>query len=656
MIHIDLKDFQYIINYEYVAILIMIIMLGYMIFEKLLKFRRSRIFNSSIILSIISTSIDIIKSYLVNTIIKDPSVGESMITVINVLQTLYLLLLFVSIFGFLTYIAFITCGLEYIHRKTIRKIMFYVPEMLLLIITFLNFFSPTVLRFSFDNGIFFNVNIPGIFVSVSLSMIYLIYSIILMFKYRKIFEKKQVATITFVVPLMAVGFVTQLIVPKLLILSFMIAICIILVLTVLESSEDMIDDNTKMYNEEELIKVVKKCYFSHEGKSIVLIKMGNFKDLMKSYNMVDIFNYTRETTIVMNKFKKANSLKFEMYSLNNGYYAFVGNNDYNVNFRTEDLLDYVYSIGICPDFIPDYEICYIRLTEDFENSDEAINFINNYRDIISFDSNFTKYSLVKDEKDLNIKNHLEQIIDTALKENEFQVYYQPIYSIKEKKFKTAEALVRLISKKYGFISPGSFIPYAENTGRITEIDSFVMEEVFKFVSSPTFEELGLDYIEINLSIAECVQNNLISRIKTLLDKYNVNPSRINIEITESYDTDEQRKINKNLNKLVELGFRLSLDDFGTGYSNISRFSTMPISIIKIDKSLVDKSIDEDIKKVLDYSFKLVNELDKETVIEGVETLDQLERFKEYGATFIQGFYFSKPLDYNNYVDFVKNNN
>ena len=95
-------------------------------------------------------------------------------------------------------------------------------------------------------------------------------------------------------------------------------------------------------------------------------------------------------------------------------------------------------------------------------------------------------------------NHLEHIIDTALSENEFQVYYQPIYSIEDKKFKTAEALVRLISKKYGFISPASFIPYAENAGRIEEIDSFVMEEVFKFVSSDIFETLGLEYIEINL--------------------------------------------------------------------------------------------------------------------------------------------------------------
>ena len=182
-----------------------------------------------------------------------------------------------------------------------------------------------------------------------------------------------------------------------------------------------------------------------------------------------------------------------------------------------------------------------------------------------------------------------------------------------------------------------------------------MEEVFKFVSSPQFDELGLDYIEINLSMAECANKILVERIKKLKDKYNIDTRKINLEITESFDLNDQAEISKNLNKLVDMGFELALDDYGTGYSNINRFSTLPISIIKIDKSLVDEFEDESIKKILGFSFDLVKELDKKTVVEGVETEAQLKFFEKQGADYIQGYYFSKPLDFKKYVEFLKNN-
>ena len=183
-----------------------------------------------------------------------------------------------------------------------------------------------------------------------------------------------------------------------------------------------------------------------------------------------------------------------------------------------------------------------------------------------------------------------------------------------------------------------------------------MEEAFKFVSSTVFKMLGLSYIEINLSMAECVSPSLVRRIRELMIKYNVDPSHINMEITESFEASDLEMINENLKKISEMGFRLSLDDYGTGYSNINRFRSLPISIVKIDKSLVDESEDEGIKKILDYSFNMVKDLNKETVVEGVETKEQLDRFIGLGADFIQGYYFSKPLDFDKFIDFIYQKN
>ena len=168
--------------------------------------------------------------------------------------------------------------------------------------------------------------------------------------------------------------------------------------------------------------------------------------------------------------------------------------------------------------------------------------------------------------------------------------------------------------------------------------------------------LGLSYIELNLSMAEIINPIFIKRVRELMLKYNVNPDNINMEITESFESSELGIINDNLRKLTDMGFKLSLDDYGTGYSNINRFVSLPISIVKIDKSLVDESENEGIKKILDYSFTLVRSLNKETVVEGIETEEQLNRFIEFGADFIQGYYFSKPLDFDKIVEFLYKNN
>ena len=384
---------------------------------------------------------------------------------------------------------------------------------------------------------------------------------------------------------------------------------------------------------------------------------SNFSELRKTYDYVEVYKYCSLVTGKINEFKSTNGLVFTTYSLNNGYYAFVFNRvdlfDVEVN---NNLIKAIYMIPACNDYYPTIERCLIEIPNDFNSVNEVTKFVNNYRQAISFKNDFTKYSDVSNDHNLIISNNLDQIIDTALKEKEFKVYYQPIYSVEKKRFISAEALVRLVSHKYGFISPGSFIPFAEKTGRIEEIDLTVIEEVFKFVSSTVFKMLGLSYIELNLSMAEIINPIFIKRVRELMLKYNVNPDNINMEITESFESSELGIINDNLRKLTDMGFKLSLDDYGTGYSNINRFVSLPISIVKIDKSLVDESENEGIKKILDYSFTLVRSLNKETVVEGIETEEQLNRFIEFGADFIQGYYFSKPLDFDKFVEFLYKNN
>ncbi len=659
MITNDLTNFKYVTNFQYVAVLVMVMMLIYLMIEKLLFLKRSRLFFVVIILSIISTVFDITRAIYINRAIEvfdsNRVIYTGLITSSNVLVTFYSLTLSVALLAFLLYLTDITCGLDYMHSNKLRFILFYFPTITMFGILFANFFTCTFFRYEFTNKLVMNVNLITLGIIGGLLSAQFIYSVILILKFRNLFERKQIYAMLLVPLLLFAGIVAEIITRRQLLLSFIISITIVLILTINEASEDVMDLDTKLYNNSEFIKTIRKVFITKSKTVCVLIRINNYSELLKTYDLTEVNNYNVDVSSKVKRIKKEQKVSFEIFSLKNGYYATVFDEKL-INILGSGLLSGLDSDKYCTEFIPDYSGCLINFIKDFENVDEVINFVNNFRSTIKFKDEFTIYSTVKNDKNLIIANHLESIIDTALQEGEFCVYYQPIYSIKDQKYKTAEALVRLISKKYGFISPGSFIPYAENTGRIEEIDSFVMEEVFKFASSATFEALGLEYIEINLSMAECVNPNLIERIKTLMEKYNLDPKRINLEITESFDVSEQDLINQNLHKLHEMGFNFALDDYGTGYSNINRFSTLPISIVKIDKSLVDESEDKNIKKILDYSFNIVKDLDKQTVVEGVETKEQLDRFTEYGATYIQGFYFSKPLDFDSYVNFVRENN
>lgn len=659
MIERDLTGLHYILNFQYVAVLVMSLMLVYMLVERLLFLRKSRLFFIVILLSLGSTAFDILRATSFNTAVsiynETQVISRVYLNLANIFSVTYLIFLFAGLFMLVMYVIEITCGFGFIYKNKIRASIFYLPIFFAAVLLFLSYFVNILYKYEFNGRFIMQFNIGWLLTIIIISLVYLIMSFVLAIVFRKVFEKKQLYALALVLPLMTLGFVTEIVVPRLLVLAFLTSICIVLILTILEASEDVMDSNTKLYSYDEFVKKVKKIFIVKGSHICLLVRINNYSELLKTYDLDEVSNYTLDVTNRIKRERKALRIKFHMYSLNNGYYAAIFDSK-AINQISNGLRMGLKSEKYCHDFIPDYDGCLISFVNDFENPDDVISFVNNFRQTIKFKDSFTVYSNVKNDKNLIIANHLEQIIDTALEENEFEVYYQPIYSIETGKFKTAEALVRLISKKYGFISPASFIPYAENAGRIEEIDSFVMEEVFKFVSSEKFTELELDYIEINLSMAECINPHLIERVKLLMEKYNVDPKRVNLEITESFDVSEQGVINHNLNILHEMGFRFALDDYGTGYSNISRFSSLPISIVKIDKSLVDECEDKDVMKILDYSFNIVKDLNKETVVEGVETAEQLEKFKKYGANYIQGYYFSKPLNFESYVDFVKKNN
>jgi diguanylate cyclase (GGDEF)-like protein/PAS domain S-box-containing protein len=260
----------------------------------------------------------------------------------------------------------------------------------------------------------------------------------------------------------------------------------------------------------------------------------------------------------------------------------------------------------------------------------------------SIESNFLFYS---EEMNQRAKEHLriESELRQALLNNELQLYYQPKVSLRSGRIVGAEALLRWRHPVRGLVSPGVFIPVAEETGLILDLGTWVLEEACRQVREWRDANLLMPPIAVNLS-ARQFDNELPKRIAAVLEKHRVQPDQINLEITESLLVRGTDKVIAIMNQLVAMGMALALDDFGTGYSSLAYLKKFPISTLKIDRSFViGLPYEENDCAIARAIVTMAQQLRQEIVAEGVETAEQMAFLRELGCDQLQGYLFSQPV-------------
>lgn len=191
---------------------------------------------------------------------------------------------------------------------------------------------------------------------------------------------------------------------------------------------------------------------------------------------------------------------------------------------------------------------------------------------------------------------------------------------------------------------------------ILPIGHFVLDAVFRFAARPDFEELGLHYIEMNLSVEQLLQDSLVSEIQEIQERYGISSMRINLEITESAAGIQSKIGLENISQLHNRRFTFSLDDFGTGYSNIQRAVELPLTLVKIDKSIIDKAETPRGESMIRSTIQMMHDVGFRIVGEGVETEAQFRILEQLGCDYIQGYYFAKPMNEDDFVEFLKVHN
>ncbi|MBD2345417.1 GGDEF/EAL domain-containing response regulator [Anabaena subtropica] len=254
-------------------------------------------------------------------------------------------------------------------------------------------------------------------------------------------------------------------------------------------------------------------------------------------------------------------------------------------------------------------------------------------------------------KALEMENDLRRSVE----KQEFVIYYQPIISLITGKIAGFEALVRWQHPTNGLISPTEFIPVAEETGLINAINTWVLRSAcqqLRIWQSHPATPKNLT-ISVNLSAKLFLQSNFISQIDQIIHETNINPSSLELEITETVIMENNNEIKIILQQLKERGIKLIMDDFGTGYSSLSYLHIFPFNALKIDKSFVNRMLDnQENMGLVPAMISIAGSMGMAAIAEGVETQEQLEQLKTLKCDFAQGYLFSKPIPQNLVMNFI----
>ena len=261
-----------------------------------------------------------------------------------------------------------------------------------------------------------------------------------------------------------------------------------------------------------------------------------------------------------------------------------------------------------------------------------------------------KYNCRMHVYDDTLRNKLlrEQAIvesmETALQEGQFVVYFQPKYHLVTGDLAGAEALVRWVHPQWGFISPGEFIPLFEKNGFVTRLDLYIWEQVCMVLRDWRAKGYPPLAVSVNVSRLDIFQLDLVETFSGLVEKYGIEPAQLHLELTESAYTAEPEQMIETVAQLRKRGFILEMDDFGNGYSSLNLLSQTKLDILKMDRALVQSETGKTVEQsILPFLVSLAHWMNMRVVAEGVETQMQMERLREAGCDYAQGYHFARPM-------------
>ncbi len=637
---------------DFVAVPILFVLIYAAFIRKMTKGPSNRLFLGLLGISVLTTVSDAVTAVLCT----NPPISDAAVVVVSVFAGIYHI--FHTLTGVL-YLLFIMSETRtwYWMKQKHRMVITFVPYFVVIMLLAANIFTGCIYTVDPYEGY---KRGPLMFIVYIIAAVYMVWGSAYIMTRGKMLSRSWVFSLLSMYIMIAASVLYQMLFPKYLVEMIMTALGELFISLLVLRPEDHLDYSTGMPSFKAYSNEVRKICRNKIHEKIIVMRFIDASQLRRYLGEEKYLSFVKSIAYRVSDRCTKCGLYFDIYLEQPGnIYLIIDNYD----FDFESVVNYIYTDMIVDirevesngaKVIPRF--CEIRYPEDTNSPDTIFNIGHQFHRIIPYDQFYTKAFDIINSEGFSIRNNMDLILNRAIRDRKFEMYYQPIYSIKDGRFVSAEALIRLFDDEHGFVSPALFIPAAERKGLMIPIGDFVLESVFRFISDNDFSELGLSYIELNLSVAQCLQNDLADKIFTLEKKYHINPERVNLEITETTYENIGDITDMNIKRLSENGFSFSLDDYGTGYSNMHRISRLPLKIIKIDKTMVDDMVNKAGMSVLSNTVSMMKDIDKEIVCEGVETKEQLDTLTSLGVDFIQGYYFSKPLPAEKFVEFIRERN
>lgn len=634
------------ISLDIAALVLLMILVISRISRKMTHDKSNRIFLITLLVAVVSTLFDIAAVLL-------DCMPYASLPVLYIAHMGYLVTHNLSAPLYFLLVISLTDTWHKLKKSRVMQMVLVLPLMLVMVAFAMN--TGNHLVFSVENGYQRGPLFPLLYVT---TVLYVLYVVFYIFWYRRLFDRGKIIAVGAIIPLDIAAMLIQFFVPTALLEMLCGALGLLIMSISLQRTEDYVDTFTGLMKHSAYAHDMKQAFYNEKHVYIIMLNIGNFQKIQA------IIGFNSATEVLKGVADRMRRINRKMHGYANLYY--LDNGRFRMVFQGEnqdraeavaDVLNQELKKQISFNGLKITLIPFIILAHCPEE-------IHDFKALMSFGSDFHKKNpytgqvvfagRLYDGKQLDIQNNIDRIIAQALEEESFQVYYQPIYSTQQHRYISAEALLRLTDPQYGFISPEIFINAAEKSGAIHQIGELVFEKVCRFIASSEFDKLRLDYIEVNLSMAQLMKADLSERLLSIMNQYGVSPDKLNLEITESVAGYEQRAMQENFEKLAAAGLSFSLDDYGTGYSNIKRIVRLPLKIIKLDKSFVDEKNNPKMWIIIKNTVKMLKDMNMEIVVEGIETQEALEAFSGLQCDFIQGYFFSRAIPQEEFVAFISN--
>ena len=478
----------------------------------------------------------------------------------------------------------------------------------------------------------YSVYISGVFY-------YVIALMFLMFRWYAVTKKRRgIIQVSFFIA--GAGILIQLFIQPLEIELFTEAITFMGVMLSVEYDDERIDMQTRLYNRRAFLQDIRYYFDTHSRFHVVSVQLTNLESYQRMPGAMEVNELVQEIAENLNKIYP----RYLTYRVTTSTFVLLLHNKdaKYVNGLTEKLSTFI------------QEGFYLSKPEDrlqgvvlqAEVPEELVS-PHDVLLLCECEVPHGKSGMVLKKTDLQYlfeRAEIERALRRGLRWNNFEVFYQLVYTADEHEIYSAEALLRLNDKTLGQIEPKVFIPAAERNGMIDELGEFVLKEVCDFWNSGVPARLKLRYININLSVIQCMQPDFAERMKAIVEDKGVAPGKITFEITESVAAEDYEYLNSVMERCKQYGFLFSMEGYGTGYSNMYSVCSLDFDEIKLDKTLLWEADQSEYGRIiLENSIRMMHEMKRPVVAVGVETEEHIARLKRLGVDLLQGFYFSKPI-------------